>query len=98
MASTFSVEVELKSSAQKIWEAINDLPNFAPKAFPHVFDSIVALEGDGNSAGTIRTIKYAEGRYIDACTLPVFLFVNCVIDFIIILIMHILHYKLEYVR
>ncbi|XP_075524045.1 MLP-like protein 423 [Primulina tabacum] len=68
MASTFSVEVELKSSAQKIWESINDLPNFAPKAFPRVFASIVALEGDGNSAGTVRTINYAQGSPIASVT------------------------------
>ncbi|KZV25353.1 MLP-like protein 423 [Dorcoceras hygrometricum] len=58
----------MKSSPQKIWEAINDLPNFAPKAFPQVFDSIVVLEGDGNSMGTVRKIKYAQGSPIASVT------------------------------
>ncbi|XP_073135876.1 MLP-like protein 423 [Henckelia pumila] len=58
MASKFAGEVELKSSSQKIWERINDYTNFFPKIFPQVFESVVALDGDGNSAGSVRVIKY----------------------------------------
>ncbi|KZV50666.1 MLP-like protein 423 [Dorcoceras hygrometricum] len=58
MASKFAVEVELKSNPQKVWERINDYTNFFPKAFPQVFESVVALKGDGNSPGSVRLIKY----------------------------------------
>ncbi|XP_075515997.1 MLP-like protein 423 [Primulina tabacum] len=61
MASTFALEAELKSKPQKIWECINDFTNLFPKIFPQVFESVVALEGDGNSPGSVRKITYAQG-------------------------------------
>ncbi|RXH79670.1 hypothetical protein DVH24_040817 [Malus domestica] len=54
------VEVEVKSSAQKLWEALRDSTTVFPKAFPHDYKSIDVLEGDGKAVGSVRLIKYAE--------------------------------------
>lgn len=63
MASTFAVKAELKSKPQKVWECVNDFTNLFPKLYPQVFESIVALEGEGNSLGSVHKINYASGTY-----------------------------------
>ncbi|KAM0987409.1 hypothetical protein ACFX13_011732 [Malus domestica] len=55
------VEVEVKSPAQKFWEALRDSTTVFPKAFPHDYKSIDVLEGDGKAVGSVRLITYAEG-------------------------------------
>lgn len=59
---TLDVEVELKSPADKFWNAIRDSTTLFPKAFPHQYKSIEVLEGDGKSAGSLRLINYADGN------------------------------------
>ncbi|KAF8390368.1 hypothetical protein HHK36_024893 [Tetracentron sinense] len=55
------MEVEVKSSADKFWEAISDSATLFPKIFPEQYKSIEIVEGDGKSVGSIRLVKYAEG-------------------------------------
>ncbi|OVA16280.1 Bet v I domain [Macleaya cordata] len=54
------VEVEVKSSADKFWEAITDSAVLFPKIFPEQYKSIEILEGDGKSVGSIRLLTYGE--------------------------------------
>lgn len=65
MAATgkLDVEVEVKSPADKFWNAIRDSSTLFPKAFPNQYKSIEVLEGDGKSVGSVRLVKYAEGNY-----------------------------------
>eukprot|EP00262_Sarcandra_glabra_P011091 TRINITY_DN26796_c0_g1_i1.p1 TRINITY_DN26796_c0_g1~~TRINITY_DN26796_c0_g1_i1.p1 ORF type:complete len:169 (+),score=45.42 TRINITY_DN26796_c0_g1_i1:50-508(+) len=58
------VEVELKSGADKFWEAIKESSTLFPKIFPEQYKSIEILEGDGKSVGTIRLLKYGEAMPI----------------------------------
>lgn len=62
MASKVEAEAEVKSPADKFWEAIRDSTALFPKIFPEQYKSIEIVEGDGKSPGTIRLLKYAEGR------------------------------------
>lgn len=64
MAATgkIEVEVEVKSPADKFFDAIRNSTVIFPKAFPNQYKSIEVLEGDGKSVGSIRLIKYAEGN------------------------------------
>lgn len=64
MAATgkIEVEVEVKSPAGKVFDAIRDSTEIFPKAFANQYKSIEVLEGDGKSVGSIRLIKYAEGN------------------------------------
>ncbi|XP_073302206.1 MLP-like protein 423 [Primulina huaijiensis] len=61
MACTFSVEFEAKSDAQKIWDFVKNFHIICPQAFPQLYDSVEVVEGDGNSSGTVRIIKYVPG-------------------------------------
>ncbi|XP_022726183.1 MLP-like protein 423 [Durio zibethinus] len=58
------VEVELKSSAEKVWGTIRDSTKIFPEALSHDYKSIQVLEGDGKAPGSIRLINYAEGSPI----------------------------------
>ncbi|XP_051145952.1 MLP-like protein 423 [Andrographis paniculata] len=49
--------VELKSSTNKIWEALRNSTTLFPKAMPHRYKSIEVLKGDGQSEGSIRLVK-----------------------------------------
>lgn len=69
MACTFSVEFEAKSDAQKIWDFVKNFHIICRKAFPQVFDSVEVVEGDGNSTGTVRVIKYVPGTCFNANSL-----------------------------
>ncbi|KAG9448762.1 hypothetical protein H6P81_008727 [Aristolochia fimbriata] len=60
MASNLDVEVEVKSSADKFWEAIRDSISLFPKIFPEMYKSIEIVEGDGKGVGSIRHIVYTE--------------------------------------
>ncbi|KAF6157320.1 hypothetical protein GIB67_004258 [Kingdonia uniflora] len=59
--SKLEVEIESKSPADKLWEAITESNTLFPKVFPDQYKSIEILEGDGKSVGSIRLITYAEG-------------------------------------
>ncbi|XP_042443165.1 MLP-like protein 423 [Zingiber officinale] len=59
MACKTELDVEAKSSADKMWEAIRMSAQLFPKIFPEEYESIEIVEGDGKSAGTIRLLKYA---------------------------------------
>ena len=63
MATTgkLEVEVEVKSNVDKFWGTIKESTTIFPKAFPHDYKSIQALEGDGKAAGSVREITYGEG-------------------------------------
>ncbi|XP_074555884.1 MLP-like protein 423 [Curcuma longa] len=61
MACKTELDVEVKSSTDKMWEAIRDSTKLFPKIFPELYESIETVEGDGKSAGTIRLLKYAPG-------------------------------------
>jgi len=56
------MEMELKSSADKVWGAVIDSSELFPKIFPEQFKSIEVVEGDGKTVGSIRLLKYAEGK------------------------------------
>lgn len=56
------VEVEVQSGADKFWNGIRDSTNLFPKAFPKQYKSIEVVEGDDKSVGSVRLIKYAEGK------------------------------------
>jgi len=56
------MEMELKSSADKVWGAIGDSNELFPKIFPEQYKSIEIVEGDGKTVGSIRLLKYAEGK------------------------------------
>ncbi|MFX6534421.1 MLP family protein [Acinetobacter baumannii] len=58
-SSKIEVEVEVKSSAEKIWDSMTEFVTLFPKAFPDVYQSVEVLQGDGKSAGSTRLIKYA---------------------------------------
>ncbi|KAM0943146.1 putative Bet v I/Major latex protein [Dioscorea sansibarensis] len=64
MASKLEVDVVLKSSVNKFWGGITASAELFPKVFPEQYKSIEVLEGDGNSVGTIRLIKFSEGMPI----------------------------------
>ncbi|XP_038892372.1 MLP-like protein 423 [Benincasa hispida] len=59
-----SVEVEVKSVADKFWNSMRDSTIIFPKAFPHDYKSIDVLEGDGKAVGSVRLITYSEGSPI----------------------------------
>ncbi|XP_030961323.1 MLP-like protein 423 [Quercus lobata] len=90
MASTgkMDVEIEVKSHADKFFEALKDSVNVLPKAFPNDYKSIEVLEGDGKSTGSIRLIHYGEGsplvkvskEKVDIMDEANKTFVYCVID------------------
>lgn len=77
MASKMEMEVELKSSADKFWGAIVDSNDLLPKIFPQQYKSIEIVEGDGKAVGSVRLIKYGEGKL---ASLLVSLYVSCVLD------------------
>ena len=60
------MEMELKSSADKVWGAIGDSNELFPKIFPEQYKSIEIVEGDGKTVGSIRLLKYADGKIIGA--------------------------------
>lgn len=60
-AGALSVEVDVKSVADKFWNSMRDSTIIFPKAFPHDYKSIEVLEGDGKAVGSVRLITYSEG-------------------------------------
>ncbi|KAL7091616.1 hypothetical protein ACP275_12G116700 [Erythranthe tilingii] len=58
MSSKVEVEVEVKSSAEKVWESIRESTTVFPKALPNQYNSVEVLEGDGKSVGSVRLMKY----------------------------------------
>lgn len=62
------VGVEVKSSPDKFWTAIHASTKLIPRIFPPHHKSIRIIEGDGNSVGTIRLLKYAQGEHISPFT------------------------------
>lgn len=60
------IEVELKSSADKVWGFVRDSTVLFPKALPHDYKNIEVLEGDGKAVGSIRLITYGEGTYFSS--------------------------------
>ncbi|KAL6562613.1 hypothetical protein OROGR_003620 [Orobanche gracilis] len=61
MASKVEVEVEMKSSAGKVWDNIRESTDVFPKALSHHYKSIEVLQGDGKSAGSLRLVNYQPG-------------------------------------
>lgn len=61
-AGALSVEVDVKSVADKFWNSMRDSTIIFPKAFPHDYKSIEVLEGDGKAVGSVRLITYSEGK------------------------------------
>ncbi|GAB4839837.1 hypothetical protein Ancab_020547 [Ancistrocladus abbreviatus] len=55
------VEVEVKSTPDKMWEAIRNSHKIFPLAFPETYKSIEVVEGDGKSVGSVRLVKFTEG-------------------------------------
>ncbi|KAK9119636.1 hypothetical protein Scep_017729 [Stephania cephalantha] len=58
------IEVQAKSSAEKLWAAFKDSSNLFPKFFPNHIKSIEVIQGDGYTVGSFRLIKYAQGTPI----------------------------------
>ncbi|PIA40417.1 hypothetical protein AQUCO_02500250v1 [Aquilegia coerulea] len=54
------VEVETKSSPDKLWGTIKETPTLFPKIFPDRYKSVEVLEGDGASVGSVLLMKYHE--------------------------------------
>ncbi|KAL9226313.1 hypothetical protein vseg_002143 [Gypsophila vaccaria] len=61
---TLEVDVELKTGAPKVWDAIKDSPNTFPTVMPHHYKSIEIVEGKDHVVGSVRLVKYAEGNPI----------------------------------
>ncbi|XP_010272006.1 PREDICTED: MLP-like protein 423 [Nelumbo nucifera] len=59
--SKIEIAVEVKSPADKFWGAIKESTKLFPEIFPEQYKSIEIVEGDGQSVGSVRLIKYAEG-------------------------------------
>ncbi|KAJ0965423.1 hypothetical protein J5N97_026561 [Dioscorea zingiberensis] len=64
MASKFEVDEMVKSSADKFWGAIKESTELFPKIFPEQYKSVEIVEGDGQSVGSVRLIKFNEGMPI----------------------------------
>lgn len=64
MAAHGKIEVDLEVviGAEKFWHSIRESTSLFPKAFPDQYKSIEVLEGDGKAVGSIRLIKYADGK------------------------------------
>ncbi|GAB2220516.1 hypothetical protein Droror1_Dr00008176 [Drosera rotundifolia] len=62
MASSgkLEVEVEVKSTPEKIWHSLRNTETVFPQAFPETYKSIELVEGDGKSIGSTRLVKFAE--------------------------------------
>lgn len=59
----YELEVELKSPPDAFWKTVKDINVIYPKLFPDTYQSIEILEGDGKSAGSIRFVTYATGKF-----------------------------------
>ncbi|XP_062110250.1 MLP-like protein 423 [Humulus lupulus] len=57
-------EIDVKSHADKFWASLKDFIHIYPKAFPHNYESVEVLEGDGIQPGSVRLVKYGEGSLI----------------------------------
>ncbi|XP_057810955.1 MLP-like protein 423 [Salvia miltiorrhiza] len=51
--SKLELDIELKTSAEKLWKNLKEFITFFPKALPHIYEKIDVIEGDGSSAGSI---------------------------------------------
>ncbi|KAK4399739.1 Pathogenesis-related protein 1 [Sesamum angolense] len=60
MAFNFEVETELKSNAEKVWDALKQHATIFPKAAPDKYDSVEVLEGDGLSVGSVVLFTKTE--------------------------------------
>ncbi|KAI5654234.1 hypothetical protein M9H77_31421 [Catharanthus roseus] len=56
--ASIEVDIELKTSADKVWSSIKDYVVLFPKVFPDIYRSVEVLEGDGKSAGSLRKVTY----------------------------------------
>ncbi|KAL1539372.1 MLP-like protein 423 [Salvia divinorum] len=63
-ASKFEVELESKTSPEKLWKNLKEFVTLFPKAMPDVYQGIEVIEGDGRSAGSIfvSTMKPSETK------------------------------------
>ncbi|KAG6398806.1 hypothetical protein SASPL_140277 [Salvia splendens] len=49
----FEVEIELKTSPEKLWRNLKEYVTLFPKAMPDVIERVDVIEGDGRSVGTV---------------------------------------------
>jgi hypothetical protein len=54
---TFTVESELATSAEKIWQTLKDAPEIIPKVAPHAVASIEHVDGPKEGVGAVRLTK-----------------------------------------
>ncbi|KAL1365624.1 hypothetical protein HN51_013621 [Arachis hypogaea] len=54
-------EIEVKSNADKFWNAIRDFATIFPKASPSVYKSIQIIQGDGKAPGSVFKTTLGEG-------------------------------------
>ncbi|KAI3877943.1 hypothetical protein MKW98_001952 [Papaver atlanticum] len=56
------VQNELKNcSADQLYSFFKNERTKLPQVLPHIFKSVQILAGDGNSAGTVRLVKFSTG-------------------------------------
>ncbi|KAL1539370.1 MLP-like protein 423 [Salvia divinorum] len=61
-ASKLEIELELKTSPEKLWKNLKEFVTLLPNAMPDVYEGINVIEGDGRSVGSIfvSTFKPSE--------------------------------------
>ncbi|XP_047963301.1 MLP-like protein 423 [Salvia hispanica] len=49
----FEIDIELKTSPEKLWKNLKEFITLFPKAMPDAIERIDVIEGDGRSVGTV---------------------------------------------
>ncbi|CAN0861044.1 hypothetical protein LINGRAHAP2_LOCUS8107 [Linum grandiflorum] len=67
---TDSLEVHLNSSANEVWGAVTAATTVFPRAMRGLYQQIKSMDGDGYTAGSIRTITFGHlfNRVVDKAT------------------------------
>lgn len=72
----FEVEIELKTSPEKLWKSQKEFVTLFPKVMPDLFKGIDVIEGDGRSVGTVYVVTFKRAGIEKSSTLLVHLFCN----------------------
>ncbi|CAN0861114.1 MLP-like protein 423 [Linum grandiflorum] len=67
---TDSLEVHLNSSANEVWGAVTAATTVFPRAMRGLYQQIKSMDGDGYTAGSMRTITFGHlfNRVVDKAT------------------------------
>lgn len=58
--STWTLEIESPAPAARLFKAVLDWHNLAPKLLPNIVASAVGIQGDG-SVGSVRQLNFTSG-------------------------------------